>query len=69
MALPLRKRVALAEALWQSNENGPARSLEAERREALALARRRDRELTSGQVKPRSHEQVMRAARRAIGCA
>ena len=38
-------------------------------RKAIAEAIRRDKELSSGAVKGRTHEEVMRAARRAIGCA
>ena len=37
-------------------------------REAVAEAIRRDEELSSGAVQGRTHEEVMRAARRAIGC-
>jgi len=35
--------------------------------EALDQAKKRDAEITSGAVAPRTHEEVMRAARRAIG--
>ena len=38
-------------------------------REALAEAIRRDEELSSGVVQGRTHEEVMQAARRAVGCA
>ena len=63
MALPLAERVSLAQVLWESIEAG----LE-ETDESLALkdAIRRDEELSSGKVSGRSHEEVMRAARRAI---
>jgi putative addiction module component (TIGR02574 family) len=65
MALPLAERVDLAEALWQSiGEELHAGS----EREALEQATRRDMELTSGAVAGRTHEEVMEAARRAIGC-
>ena len=66
MALPISERVSLAQALWQSINAG----LEAAKNsEALAEAIRRDDEISSGAVQGRTHEEVMRAARRAIGCA
>ncbi len=61
MALPLSERVALAQTLWQSIDAGLA---DADEREAA----RRDQELTSGTVAARTHEEVMQAAQRAIGC-
>jgi len=65
MALPLAERVNLAEALWQSiGEELRAGS----EQEAIEQAKRRDAELTSGTVSGRTHEEVMQAARRAIGC-
>ncbi|HZF08306.1 MAG TPA: addiction module protein [Thermoanaerobaculia bacterium] len=66
MALPLAERVALAEALWESIDV-PA-EVDHEERQALEDALRRDQELSDGAVEPRTHEQVMAAARRAIGC-
>jgi len=66
MALPLAERVALAEALWESID-APA-ELAREERQALAEALRRDQELSDGTVEPRTHKEVMAAARRAIGC-
>ena len=65
MALPLEERVGLAEALWQSIGEGLRAG---EEREAIALASRRDAELASGSALGRSHDDVMKAARRAIGC-
>ena len=65
MALPLDERVGLAEALWQSIGEGLATGGE---REAIEQAARRDAELTSGAASGRTHEEVMRTARRAIGC-
>jgi putative addiction module component (TIGR02574 family) len=66
MALPISERVSLAQALWQSIDGG----LEAAKdRDALADAIRRDNEISSGVVQGRTHEEVMRAARRAVGCA
>ena len=65
MALPIAERVSLAQALWQSIDEGLAVAKE---REAVAEARRRDEELSSGEVIGRTHDEVMQAARRAIGC-
>lgn len=65
LALPLDDRIELAEVLWQSIGEGLRSGTEAE---AIADARRRDAELTTGAVTGRSHEEVMNAARRAIRC-
>jgi putative addiction module component (TIGR02574 family) len=65
MALPLSERVALAQALWQSID---AAGTGTEEHTAVADASRRDQELSSGKVAGRTHEEVMQAARRAIGC-
>jgi putative addiction module component (TIGR02574 family) len=65
MALPIAERVALAQALWESIEGGLR---DAEETAVVQEAARRDAELTSGAVVGRSHETVMQAARRAIGC-
>jgi len=66
MALPLSERVSLAQALWQSIDAGLSDS---EERDAVREAIQRDEELSSGAVVGRTHEEVMQAARRAIGCA
>ena len=69
MELPLRERVLLAEALWQSIGSESRSSVAAdETRDAIALAKPRDLDLTSGRVQGRTHEEVMKSARRAIGC-
>ena len=65
MALPLAERVDLAEALWQSIGEGLRAG---EEQAAVTLARSRDAELASGSVSGRTHDEVMKAARRAIGC-
>jgi putative addiction module component (TIGR02574 family) len=65
MALPIAERVSLAQALWQSIDEGLAGAKE---REAVAEAQRRDEELSSGKVIGRTHDEVMQAARRAVGC-
>jgi putative addiction module component (TIGR02574 family) len=66
MALPLAERVSLAQALWESINSGLP---ETDERAAVDEAVRRDQELSSGSVTGRSHEEMMKAARRATGCA
>ena len=66
IALPLAERVSLAQALWQSIDVGLA---DADEHEAAREAARRDAELSAGVVAARTHDEVMQAARRAIGCA
>ena len=65
MALPLSERVSLAQALWESIDAG---LVDTDHEAAVREAIRRDQELSSGAVVGRTHEQVMQAARRAIGC-
>ncbi len=65
MSLPLLERVSLAQALWESIDAGLA---DTDELAAVREAIRRDQELSSGTVTGRTHEQVMQAARRAIGC-
>ena len=64
MALPLAERVSLAQALWESIDAGLANTDEAA---AVKEAILRDEELSSGKVTGRTHEEVMQAARRALG--
>jgi hypothetical protein len=66
MALSLNDKVSLAQALWESINAGLA---EAAPESALADAARRDGELSSGSAAGRAHDEVMQAARQAIGCA
>lgn len=66
MALPLSERVMLAQDLWQSIDAGLSNTDE---QKAVHDAIRRDQELSAGTVVGRTHEEVMQAARRAIGCA
>jgi Putative addiction module component len=65
LALPLEERIGLAEALWKSIGHGLAAGDE---REATEQALRRDAEISSGAAVSRSHDEVMKSARRAIGC-
>ncbi len=67
LTLPLGERVALAETLWQSiNEASDLDPAEKERA-AIAQARQRDADLSSGAATGRTHAQVMEAARRTVG--
>ena len=65
MALSIADRVALAQTLWQSIAVGLA---DADEQSVIREAVRRDDQLSSGVVPGRSHDEVMQAARRAIGC-
>lgn len=71
VTLPLADRVTVAQALWQSIDEGLAMGTPDaadDHRDAVQLAVRRDAELTSCAVAGRSHEEVMDAVRRALGC-
>jgi putative addiction module component (TIGR02574 family) len=68
LALPLAERIDLAEALWQSINDARGPGTAEEEREAAEAALRRDAELSSGAVAGRSHQEVMEAARRSLGC-
>ena len=64
LLLPFEQRIELARRLWESvGGPGPAMSEE----ELLEEALRRDAEIEAGQVEGISHEEVMLAARKAIG--
>lgn len=63
MALPLSERVSLAQALWESIDAGLP---DADERAAVAEAILRDKELSSGRVVGRTHDEVMQAARRSL---
>jgi hypothetical protein len=65
MALPLLDRVSLAQALWESIEAGLA---DTDEDSAVREAVQRDEELASGSATGRTHDEVMQAARRSIGC-
>jgi putative addiction module component (TIGR02574 family) len=66
LALPPQQRAKLAQDLWDSiDEQAQVSPLdEAE----MAEIKRRDREISQGKVRGRTHKQVMKAARKAIGC-
>ena len=66
LALPTRQRARLAQALWNSLDD-PAKDVAFDR-ELLAKVGRRDREISQGKVRCKPHEEVMKAAYKAIGC-
>jgi len=68
LTLPLSQRVDLAQALWQSINQGLDAGTEDEEHEAIRQAKTRDAELTADASAGRSHQQVMEATRRAVGC-
>ena len=63
MALPLKERVSLAQALWESIDAGLPDTDEGG---AIAEAIRRDEELSSGAITARTHEEVMEAAHHSL---
>ena len=60
------ERAELAQQLWDSLDESARRCSPDEEAEILREARARDEELTRGAVQPRSHSEVMEAARRAV---
>ena len=63
LRLPPQQRALLASSLWESLEDpyqGPGTLNDAD---AIALAVERDRQLETGEVKPISHEELMRRLR------
>lgn len=67
LALPLDEQVELAQTLWENIHNH-GMDTPAVDEALLAEVRRRDEELSSGSVQGYAHEEVMAAARQAIGC-
>jgi hypothetical protein len=68
MALSPGERLEVALAVWVSLSDEDRAAAFPPNAQALADIRRRDRELESGAASPRTHEEVMAAARRALGC-
>jgi putative addiction module component (TIGR02574 family) len=60
------ERAQLAQQLWDSLDESARRCSPEEELEILGEAKRRDEEVTRGVVQPRSHSEVMEAARRAL---
>lgn len=65
LALPLADRLDLAQALWQSIHDAEAIKFDAA---TYREARSRADELQSGAVQGLTREEVMRDARRVLGC-
>lgn len=59
LRLPPRERALLAESLWESLEDPFKAPGDMDEESALALAKERERQLDSGDVKPMSHEDLM----------
>ena len=64
LCLPPQKRAMLAESLWESLADPFTVSPQAEEVEAFALAAERDRQISSGEVDPVPHEEMMARLRR-----
>ena len=67
LALPLPQRIDVAQTLWESINGASGDEVNAADREAINVAKRRKAEPAAGTVAGRTHEEVMLAARRAIG--
>jgi putative addiction module component (TIGR02574 family) len=65
MALPLAERVSVAQMLWESID---AELVDADERSAVAEALKRSEDLSSGNVRGETHEEVMEAVRQALEC-
>jgi hypothetical protein len=63
MALPLRERVDLAQALWESIEAGLP---DTDEHSAATEAVRPDEELSSGSAVGRAHSEIMKAAQEKV---
>ena len=68
LALPPAERAAIAQRVWESIEDDNEVVSPESDAEAISIAQRRDEEIASGDVAQRTHEEVMRNARRAIQC-
>ena len=66
VSLPLAERIALAQTLWDSIGQQSKGSIAEETCWAVEEADRRDAEMSAGKARVASHDEVMRAARRAI---
>jgi putative addiction module component (TIGR02574 family) len=65
LARPLSERAEAAQSLWASL--GDAEAMDVDEAAAIAEAKRRYEELKSGAAASYTHEEVMAAARRALG--
>lgn len=66
MALPVRERSTLAQALWQSLADGGF--TEDDERVAIRDAQQRDTELSEKKVPTRHHSEVIAAVRKSLAC-
>lgn len=66
LALPPKQRAQLAQELWGSIDQR-AKTSDLDDEEMVEI-KRRDREISQGKVRGRSHREVMKAARKSIGC-
>jgi putative addiction module component (TIGR02574 family) len=64
LRLPAKERAMLAESLWESLVDPFETPVESDERQALALARERDRQMDAGEVQAMSHEEMMARLRR-----
>ena len=63
VSLPLAERVSLAQALWESIDS---ELVDADERSAVAEALKRSEDLSSGNFRGETHEEVMEAVRQAL---
>lgn len=66
LALPADQRAAIAQRVWESIEGEEFAISPQADAEALAVSQRRDDEMSNCEVSGRSHEEVIKNARRAI---
>lgn len=68
LALSPSQRAELAQQVWQSLEDSQVVISPQAEAEAIEIARRRDAEIEDGEVETRSHDDVMKDARRSTKC-
>ncbi len=68
MGLSASERAVLAQRLWESVEDEFIPVLPGSEDQATTDAKRRDAEISQGDVPERSHENVMKIARRSLEC-
>jgi hypothetical protein len=64
LQLDLKDRAMLAETIWESLEDPYFISADVSDEESIRLAKQRDDEIKSGDVKPISHKELMNRQRR-----
>ena len=68
IALPMAERAAVAQEVWESIDDETSTITHQADTEALVEARRRDDEMSRGDVPERLHEEVMKTARQSVQC-